>query len=92
MQSGRLNWQYLRCLWDLQTFFFHLFTYGMGSQVTGLLGVTLPTVHDYIYSVNHDLLIDVPADPAEDEFQDINAYYIQDYFKCSYYSCNENLN
>jgi hypothetical protein len=75
-QSRWLNWQFSRCLWDLQMFFFNLFTCGMGSRVTALLGVNPPTVHDYLYSVNHNLLIDVPVDPAKDEFQEINAYYI----------------
>ena len=75
-QSGRSNWQYLRCLWDLQTFFFNLFTCAMGSQVTGTLGVTPPTVHEYLYSVNNNLLIELPLDPAEEEFDEDNAYYI----------------
>ena len=75
-QSGRSNWQYLRCLWDLQTFFFNLFTCGMGRQVTGTLGVTPPTVHEYLYSINNNLLIELPLDPVEEEFQEGNAYYI----------------
>jgi hypothetical protein len=48
----------------------------MGSQVRGTLGVTPPTVHDYLYSVNHNLLINVPVDPTEEEFQNINGYYM----------------
>lgn len=48
----------------------------MGSQVTGTLGVTPPTVHEYLYSVNNNLLIELPLDPAEEEFDEDNAYYI----------------
>jgi hypothetical protein len=47
-QSGQSNWNYLCCLWDLQTLFFNLYTCGAGSQVTSLIGVTPPTVHEYL--------------------------------------------
>jgi hypothetical protein len=46
----------------------------MGSQVTGTLGVTPPTVHDYLNSIHHNLLIDVLVDPAGEEFQSINGH------------------
>jgi hypothetical protein len=55
-QGGLSNWKYLRCLWDLQTLFFNLFTCSAGSQVTGALGVPPPSVHGYLYSCNNNLL------------------------------------
>jgi hypothetical protein len=76
MQSGTSNWQYLCCLWDLQTFFFNLYTCGAGSQVTGLLGVSPPSVHNYLYSCNNNLLVNIPFDEAEEEFMEDNPYYI----------------
>ncbi len=48
-QSGSSNWNYLRCLWDLQTLFFNLYTCSAGSQVTGALGVNPPTIHEYLF-------------------------------------------
>ncbi len=48
----------------------------MSSQVTGTLGVTPPTVHEYLYSVNINLLVELPLDLTEEEFQENNAYYI----------------
>jgi hypothetical protein len=65
----------LHCLWDLKTFFLNLYTCGAGSQVTGLLGVTPPTVQEYLYSCNDNLLVDIPADDAEEEFYDNNDFY-----------------
>jgi hypothetical protein len=53
-QSGRVNWQHLRCLWDMQTLFFNLYTCSACSQVTGTLGVSPPTVSEYLYSVHHN--------------------------------------
>ncbi len=76
MQGGRSNWNYLRCLWDIQTLFSYLFTSSAGSQVTGALGVHPSSVHEYLFSCNNDLLIDVPLDDAEDEFLNGNDYYI----------------
>jgi hypothetical protein len=76
-QSGRSNWQYLRCLWDMQTFFFNLYTCTAGSQVTGTLGVAPPTIHEYLYSCHHNLLVDIPADDdVEEEFNVNNDFYI----------------
>jgi hypothetical protein len=42
LQSGRSNWPYLRCLWDLQVLFFNLFTCaeGMGNPVNGMFGIS----------------------------------------------------
>ena len=48
---------------------------GTGSQVTGLLGVTPPTVHEYLYSCNNNLLVDIPTDEDEEEFNDNNDFY-----------------
>jgi hypothetical protein len=76
--NGRSNWQCLHCLWDLQTFFFNLYTCSVGSQVTGTLGVSPPTVHEYLYSVNNYLLIDILGEEVEEEFDgDVaNEYYM----------------
>ena len=63
-------------IYAAQTLFFNLYTCGTGSQVTGTLGVTPPTVHEYLYSCNNNLLIEVPFDEAEEEFQQDNAFYI----------------
>jgi hypothetical protein len=48
--------------------FFNLYTCGAGSQVTGTLGVAPPTMHEYHYSCNNNLLIDVSVDEAKEEF------------------------
>jgi hypothetical protein len=66
--NGRSNWQRLHCLWDLQTFFFNLYTCSAGSQVSGTLGVSPPTVHKYLYSINNNLLIDIPGEEFKEEF------------------------
>lgn len=63
-------------MWDLQTLFFNLFTCSAGNQVTGALGVCPPTVHDYLYSCNNDLLINIPLDDNEDNFDGVNEFYI----------------
>jgi hypothetical protein len=77
-QSGRVNWQCLRCLWDLQTFFFNLYTCSAGSQITGTLGVSPPTVSEYLSTVHHNLLVDFPMDENKEQFDAdaADAYYI----------------
>jgi len=75
-QSGTSNWNYLRSMWDLQTLFFNLFTCSAGSQVTGVLGVCPPTVQEYLYSCNNNLLIDLPDDGNEVNFDIVNDFYI----------------
>jgi len=67
LQSGRSNWPYLRCLWDLQVLFYNLFTCaeGHGNPTNGIFGIVPPSVEDYLYSANHDLL--VPVVNANDE-------------------------
>lgn len=77
-QNGRVHWQRLRCLWDMQTFFFNLYTCSAGSQVTGTLGVSPPTVSEYLYSVHHNLLVDFPMDENDEQFDGdaADAYYI----------------
>ena len=60
----------------LTNFFFNLFTCSAGSQVTGALGVCPPTVHDCLYSCNNGLLINVPLDDNEDNFDVVNDFYI----------------
>ena len=81
LQSGRSNWPYLRCLWDLQVLFYNLFTCaeGHGNPVNGLFGITPPSVAEYLYSANHHLLVPlVPAINEEDNFgqeEDGNRLY-----------------
>jgi hypothetical protein len=60
----------------MQTFFFNLFTCSAGSQVTGALGISPPTMHDYLYSCNNGLLVDIQIDEAEEQFLAENDYYI----------------
>jgi hypothetical protein len=69
LQQGRSNWPYLRCLWDLQVLFYNLFTcaQGHGNPCNSILGVAPPTVEDYLYSANHNLLIPVPAADEEND-------------------------
>ena len=71
LQSGRSNWPYLQCLWDLQVLFYNLFTCaeGHGNPVKGLFGIAPPSVAEYLYSANHHLLVPlVPAINEEDNF------------------------
>ncbi len=55
---------------------FNLYTCSAGSQVTGALGVSPPTVHDYLYSCNNNLLIDIPEDDNDDKFEEGNVFYV----------------
>jgi hypothetical protein len=59
LQSGQSNWPYLRCLWDLQVLFYNLFTCaeGHGNPINGMFGIAPPTVAEYLYSANNNLLI-----------------------------------
>jgi hypothetical protein len=69
LQSGRSNWPYLRCLWDLQVLFYNLFTCaeGHGNPTNGIFGISPPSVAEYLYSVNHDLLIPLHQPINEDD-------------------------
>jgi hypothetical protein len=69
LQSGRSNWSSLLCLWDLQVLFFNLFTCaeGHGNPTNGIFGMTPPSVAEYLYSANHDLLIPLPQPLNEDD-------------------------
>jgi hypothetical protein len=58
----------LHCLWDLQALFFNLYTCASGSQVTGTLGVSPPTISEYPYSFKRNLFIDLPRDVDGEEF------------------------
>jgi hypothetical protein len=62
LQQGRSNWPYLRCLWDLQVLLFNLFScaHGHGYPCNAILRIASPTVSDYLYLVNHNLLIPLP--------------------------------
>jgi hypothetical protein len=49
--------------------FFNLNTCSAGSQVTGTLGVS--------FSINHNLLIDIPVHEAEEGFNAENIFYVE---------------
>jgi hypothetical protein len=70
LQSGRSNWPSLLCLWDLQVLFLNLFTCaeGHGNHTNGIFGMTPPSVAEYLYSTNHDLLIPLPQPLNEDNY------------------------
>jgi hypothetical protein len=53
---------HLRCLWDLQVLLFNLFScaHGHGNPCNAILRIASPTVSDYLYLVNHNLLIPLP--------------------------------
>jgi hypothetical protein len=67
LQSGHSNWPYLQQLWDLQVLFFNLFTCaeGMGNPINGMFGISPPTVEEYLYFANNNLLIPLPAAPVK---------------------------
>jgi len=72
LQSGRSNWPYLRCLWDLQVLFYNLFTCaeGHGNSRNVIFGIAPPSVEDYLYSANHNLLVPlVNANNENDNFR-----------------------
>jgi hypothetical protein len=54
--------------WDLQALFFILFTCaeGMGNPINGMFSITPPTVAEYLFSANNDLLIQLV--PIIDEY------------------------
>jgi hypothetical protein len=59
-------------LWDLRALFFNLFTCtkgffykGFGNPINGMFGIAPPTVAEYLYSANNNLLI--PLLNAHDE-------------------------
>ncbi len=48
-----------------------------GSQVTSALGLSPPTVHDYLYSCNNNLLVHHPNDDMGEEFEGAdNDFYL----------------
>jgi hypothetical protein len=58
-------------LWDLQVLFFNLFTCaeGLGNPINGMFGIAPPTVSEYLYSDNNELLIPlVLANDEDDNF------------------------
>jgi hypothetical protein len=59
------------CLWDLQVLFYNLFTCaeGHGNPTNGIFGIAPPSVAEYLYSVNNNLLIPLMnAGNEEDNF------------------------
>ena len=64
-------------------FFYNLYTWalGMGNQVSGMLGMEPPSIHEYLFSVHNDLLaplpgaIDEEADLLESELHGNETYY-----------------
>ncbi len=81
LQSGRSTWPYLRCLWDLQVLFYNLFicAEGHGNPTNGMFGIAPPSVQEYLFSANNNLLIPLPAlDIENDNFgveQEANRLY-----------------
>ena len=75
MQSGQSNWQYL---WYLQTFFFNLYTSFGGGRISGTSCVNPPTIHEYLFSCNNNLLINPPHDLVEEVVAIKNGYYIDE--------------
>jgi hypothetical protein len=69
LQQGRSNWPYLQCLWDLQVLFYNLFScaQGHGNPCNAILGFAPPTVSDYLYLANHNLLITLSRTEEEDD-------------------------
>jgi hypothetical protein len=53
-----------------------LHTCSAGSQAAGALGVSHPTVHEYLSSCNNNLLINIPEDDKYDEFEEENVFYV----------------
>ncbi len=76
-QNGQSNWAQLCCLWDLQSFIYHLFVCSndCGSQVSGQLGVLPPSVAEYLYSANNNLLIPIPLDEPDDHLAEEEGEY-----------------
>jgi hypothetical protein len=73
LQSGCSNWPYLRCLWDLQVLFFNLFTCaeGIGNPINGMFGISPPTVAEYLYSTNNNLLVPlITPENENDNFEE----------------------
>ncbi len=56
--------------------FFQLFTCSAGSQVPGVLGFCPPTIHEYLYLCNNNLLTDLPEDGYDINFDIENDFYI----------------
>jgi hypothetical protein len=54
----------------LQVLFLNLFTCaeGHGNHTNGIFGMTPPSVAEYLYSTNHDLLIPLPQPLNEDNY------------------------
>ena len=53
----------------------------MGNQVSGMLGIEPPSIHEYLFSVHNDMLaplpgaIDEEADLLESELHGTETYY-----------------
>jgi hypothetical protein len=56
LQSGRSNWPYWWCLWDLQVLFYNLFTCVEGhvNPTNGIFGIAPPAA-EYLFSANNTL-------------------------------------
>jgi hypothetical protein len=82
LQSGQSNWPYLWCLWDLQVLFYNLFTCteGHSNPIIGMFGIAPPTVAEYLYSANNNLLI--PLITAEHE---VDNFGLEPDRNCLYY-------
>ncbi len=69
LQQGRSNWKYMHMLWDMNVFFYNLYTclQQMGNQVSGMLGVEPPSVAEYLFSIHNNLLVPLPGNINEEE-------------------------
>ncbi len=61
----------MHMLWDMHVFFYNLYTcaLGMGNQVSGMLGIEPPSIHECLLSVHNDMLAQLPS--AIDEEADL---------------------
>jgi hypothetical protein len=67
---------FLKSLWDLQVLFCNLFTsaQGHGNPCNYILGVPPPTVAEYLFSGNNNLLVQlIMHDEEDDNFSNENA-------------------
>jgi hypothetical protein len=59
-------------------FFFNLYTSFGGGRISGTSCVNPPTIHEYLFSCNNNLLINPPHDLVEEVVAIKNGYYIDE--------------
>ena len=72
LQSGRSNWPYLCCLWDLQVLYYYLFTCaaGHGNPTNGIFVIAPSSVSEYLYSANNNLPLPLINGDNEDNIME----------------------